>query len=362
MCFSSRLTEFEKSVSHAGKPISQKGFQPAMPPRVRLSDVAAAAQVSLATASKALNGTGRMAAETRERVQRVAQDLAFRPNATARALISQRSLTVGLLTNDSYGRFTMPVMSGVADALVGHGVSVFMCNTEDDADTGQMHLRAMLDKQVDGIILTGKRIDKRLPLDLSGVTGPVVYAFADAPEGSISVVPDDAQGAQLAVDCLRASGRQRLVHITGPERFASVRDRADGFRSVAGKDAPILTGEWSEQWGHDAIAQLWQADGPRPDGIFCGSDQIARGVIDALRERSVAVPADVAVVGFDNWEIVAAATRPALTTVDLNLKALGREAGRLILALGAGETIEPGVRRLPCRLVLRQSCRAEVRA
>ena len=362
MSYSWRLTEFEKTVFHAEKSVSHWGILFGMLSRVRLSDVANAAQVSVATASKALNGTGRMAPETRERVQRVARDLDFRPNITARALTSQRSLTIGLLTNDSYGRFTMPVMSGVADALVGQGVSVFMCNTEDDAATGQMYLRAMLDKQVDGIILTGKRIDKRLPVDMSGVSVPVVHVFTDAPADAVSVVPDDAQGARDAVQCLVADGRRRLVHITGPERFASVRERSDAFRSVAGDAAPILTGEWSEHWGHEAIARLWQGAGPRPDGIFCGSDQIARGVIDALRERSVDIPGDVAVVGFDNWEIVAAATRPSLTTVDLNLKDLGREAGRLILALSAGQEIKPGVRRLPCRLVVRQSCAGKAQA
>ncbi|RYE48582.1 MAG: LacI family transcriptional regulator, partial [Hyphomicrobiales bacterium] len=324
------LTEFEKAVSHYEKSVSQVRILSTMQSRVRLSDVAAAAQVSVATASKALNGTGRMADETRERVQQVARELDFRPNVTARALTSQRSLTIGLLTNDSYGRFTMPVMSGVADALVGQGVSVFMCNTEDDAATAQMYLRAMLDKQVDGIILTGKRIDKRLPVDLTGVSVPVVHVFTDAAANAVSVVPDDAQGARDAVACLVTRGCKRLVHITGPESFASVRERADAFRSVAGDAAQVLAGEWSERWGHEAVARLWQGTGLRPDGIFCGSDQIARGVIDALRERSVRVPEDVAVVGFDNWEIVAAATRPPLTTVDLNLKELGREAGRLI--------------------------------
>lgn len=362
MSFLWGLTEFAQTVSHAGKSVAQSEILSNMLSRVRLSDVAAAAQVSVATASKALNGTGRMAPDTRERVQRVARDLDFRPNVTARALTSQRSLTIGLLTNDSYGRFTMPVMSGVADALVGQGVSVFMCNTEDDAATGQMYLRAMLDKQVDGIILTGKRIDKHLPVDLSGVSVPVVHVFTDAPPDAVSVVPDDAQGARDAVACLVANGRKHLVHITGPESFASVRERADAFRSVAGGDAMVMAGDWSERWGHEAIARLWQGTARRPDGIFCGSDQIARGVIDALRERSVNVPEDVAVVGFDNWEIVASATRPPLTTVDLNLKELGREAGQLILALSAGEKIEPGVRRLPCRLVLRQSCGGEARA
>ena len=106
----------------------------------------------------------------------------------------------------------------------------------------------------------------------------------------------------------------------------------------------------------EAVAQLWSMPGPRPDAIFCGNDQIARAVIDALRERGVRVPEDVSVVGFDNWEIVAAQTRPPLTTVDMNLKALGREAGLTVLALAEGRSIEPGIRTLPCELIVRQSC------
>ena len=151
-------------------------------------------------------------------------------------------------------------------------------------------------------------------------------------------------------------GRRRLAHVTGPEGFASARERAWAFRAVAGEDAPVLHGEWSEAWGHEAVARLWAAPSPQPDGVFCGNDQIARGVVDALRERGVAVPDGVSVVGFDNWEIVAAASRPPLTTVDMNLKELGREAGRLILALADGAAVAPGVRRLPCRLVVRTSC------
>ena len=86
-----------------------------------------------------------------------------------------------------------------------------------------------------------------------------------------------------------------------------------------------------------------------------GSNFMPR-VVDALRERGRRVPDDVAIVGFDNWEIVAAATRPPLTTVDMNLTTLGREAGLALLSVIDGETVEPGVRKLPCRLVVRQSC------
>ena len=89
--------------------------------------------------------------------------------------------------------------------------------------------------------------------------------------------------------------------------------------------------------------------------MFCGNDQIARGVIDALRERGVRVPADVAVVGYDNWEIMANETRPPLSSVDMNLRELGRQAGLTLLAVINGEEVAPGIKTLPCILRVRQS-------
>lgn len=325
--------------------------------RITIHDVARVAEVSISTASKALNDTGRMAGETRERVKRVAGEIGFRPNALARGLLSKRSFTIGLLTNDTYGRFTLPVMAGISDALVDHGVSVFLCAIEDDPELAQIHVDAMLDKQVDGIIATGKRLDKRLPVDLSHLPVPVVYAFTEGTPGSVTYRSDDAHGARLAAEWLVKIGRKRLAHISGPNEFFSVRERADAFRTVAGDQAPIMHGVWSESWGHDAVAHLWgESSAERPDGIFCGNDQIARGVVDALRERGVKVPDNVSVIGFDNWEIVADHTRPPLTTVDMELKELGRQAGMTVLALAEGKPVEPGIRKLPCRLVVRQSC------
>ncbi len=325
--------------------------------RATIHDVAREAGVSVSTVSKALNDNGRMAAETRARIKQVAEDIGFRPNALARGLLFNRSFTIGLLTNDTYGRFTLPVMAGVSEALVDKGVSVFLCAIEDDPALGKVHVDAMLDKQVDGIIATGKRIDRSLPVDLSGLPVPVVYAFTQGAPDSVTLTSDDAHGASLATDWLIGLGRRRLVHVTGPQDFASVRERSAAFRANAGPDAEVLFGIWAETWGHEAVAELWgRREEERPDGIFCGNDQIARGVIDALRERGVRVPEDVSVVGFDNWEIMASQARPPLTSVDMNLKELGREAGRTILALAEGKTIEPGLRKLPCQLVVRQSC------
>ena len=140
-----------------------------------------------------------------------------------------------------------------------------------------------------------------------------------------------------------------------------MRLRAQGRREAlaeAGlKDRPgdVLFGAWSEAWGREAVGRLFDGKRAAPDALFCGNDQIARGAIDALRERGRAVPKDVAVVGFDNWAVIAEAARPPLTSVDMNLGALGREAGDCLLDMIAGRNVS-GVRRLPCSLVVRESC------
>ncbi len=330
-----------------------------------IHDVALRAGVSIATASKALNGGGRMRSETRERVRRAAADLAFRPNPLARGLLSRRSFAVGLLTNDTYGRFTLPVMAGVTEGLLDRGVSAFLCAVEDDPVLAQGHLDALLDRRVDGIIATGRRVDRPLPVALDGLPVPVVYVLTQGPPDAVTLLPDEAQGAREAVRHLIASGRRRIAHASGPEGFRVVRERSEAWRAAvagAGLSAPDpVHGPWSEATGHDAVARLWGKGGrdePAPDALFCGNDQIARGAIDALRGRGLSVPGDVAVVGFDNWEVVARETRPPLSSVDLNLKDLGRAAGRALLALVEGRAEDagpPGLRRMPCTLRVRGS-------
>lgn len=328
--------------------------------RTTIRDVATRAGVSIATVSKALNGSGRMTEATRARVLAAARELSFRPNALARGLQSRRSFTVGLLTDDVYGRFALPVMAGITEGLIDHGVSVFLCTVEDGSNRAEVHLDALLEKQVDGIVVAGRRVDRVLPVELSGLSVPVVHAMSDGGPDRISLRPDEAQGATLAVAHLVAGGRRRIAHVTGPERFRVARERADAWAAALAAaglapPGPPLFGRWSEAWGHAAVATLWAGAGPAPDAVFCGNDQIARGVIDALRERGLRVPTDVAVVGFDNWEIVAAETRPPLSSVDMNLRALGREAGLALLAAIDGEEVSPGIRTLPCTLVVRES-------
>ena len=228
----------------------------------------------------------------------------------------------------------------------------------------RQHVEQLLSKRVDGLIVTARRADSRPRINLGDTGLPVIYVFSqsDAP-GSFCLLPDDEGGARLATEHLISQGRQRIAHITGPERFEAVRLRRKGYTkslAVAGieYDADLCqTGVWSEAWGREAVDRLFSDPQKAPDALFCGNDQIARGALDALTLRGVRVPEDVAIVGFDNWEVLTNATRPPLSSVDMNLYELGREAGRHLMTMIDGETYG-GVSRLPCTLVVRESSAA----
>jgi LacI family transcriptional regulator len=290
----------------------------------------------------------------------VADELNFRPNDLAQSLIRGRSYTVGLLTTDFSGRFSIPLLTGIENALGIEKISVFLCNAQDDPLREQQHVEALLSKKVDGIIVTGRRSDVREPVNIRSNHIPVIYAFSQvADPGYLCLLPDDAHGSRLAVTHLIEQGRKNLAHITGPSYFESTRLRSDTFRQVlkehglACPDHRILSGFWQEQWGYKAVNLLLDMD-PQIDAIFCGSDQIARGTVDGLRERGVKLPDQIAIVGFDNWEVMATAARPPLTTVDMNLQQLGHLAAQKLIEHING-SIELGVKRFPCSLIVRES-------
>ncbi|TDC12550.1 LacI family DNA-binding transcriptional regulator [Actinomadura bangladeshensis] len=326
---------------------------------VTLTEVARRAGVSVATASKALNARPDVAPQTRTRVLAVAEELSFQPNALARGLLSGSSRTVGLLTDELAGRFAIPVLLGVENALGDGEMSVLLCDARGDAVRRRQHIRTLLARQVDGLIVLGDRNDVRASL-AGDIPVPVVYAYGQSDDpGDLSVVADDVGGARLAAEHLLALGRRRIAHITGEEGYRAARDRAAGLLAVLDAAGLPLAGgrpsygAWSQRWGRQATRMLLAAD-PGVDALFCGSDQIAYGAIDALHDLGRRVPDDVAVIGYDNWEIFATESRPPLSTVDLDLERLGATAARHLIAALEGER-RTGVVRHPGRLVVRDS-------
>ncbi|WP_369229804.1 LacI family DNA-binding transcriptional regulator [Streptomyces sp. R21] len=326
--------------------------------RAKLADVAALAGVSVGTASKALNGGGRMRPETRQRVLDAVERLGFRPNQQAQNLHTGRSWTVGLMTTDGIGRFSTPVLLGAEDALGAGKISVLLCDTRGDTIREQHHLQNLVDRRVDGIIVTGRRTDARPPL--KGIEPmPTVYALSPSTDPADTSVVSDDRGAHLAIEHLLSTGRTRIAHVTGPEHHAAARDRARHAVDALERSSLELAtgrvhfGEWSEAWGRRAADAILRT-ARDTDAIFCGNDQIARGVADTLRERGRDVPGDIAIVGYDNWDTMALACRPPLTTIDMDLMEIGRIAAlKLLEAIDDGPA--PGVHTVPCRLVVRES-------
>lgn len=323
-----------------------------------LKDVATLAGVSLATASKALNGRADVNPTTRQRVIDAARSIEFTPNTLARGLLAGQTGTVGLLTNDLEGRFSLPILMGAEDAFGAGRMSVFLCDARGDAIRESYHLQALLARRVDGLIVVGSSTDPRPSLG-PDLPVPVIYAYApSADPGDASLVPDNVSAGAMAVQHLVSTGRKRIAHISGEHSYAAARDRVAGALSALADaglepEGKVRYGHWSEAWGRAATSALLNQH-PELDAIVCASDQIARGALEILKERGIDVPGDVSVVSFDNWEILAAESRPPLTSVDMNFEALGRRAAQMLSQAIAGET-HSGITSLPCRLVVRAS-------
>jgi len=324
-----------------------------------LSDVAKLAGVSIATASKAINGRDEVAPATRRRVLEAAEQISFTPNQLARSLLAGRTGTVGLLTSDLEGRFVIPILMGAEDAFGAGQVNVFLCDARGDAIREQHHLKALLNRRVDGIIVVGRQTDPRPSLG-HDIPVPVVYAYAPSDDPTdVSVTPDNVAGGRLAIEHLLATGRRRIAHISGDPAYAAAQDRTIGVNEAlteAGLElvGDVMYSEWSEGWGRDAAAVLL-ARHPDIDAILCGSDQIARGALDTARDLHRTVPDDLAVMGFDNWEVLTTNARPELTSIDANLQQLGRTAAQRVFAALDGVDTGSGTEYVAGRLVIRGS-------
>jgi LacI family transcriptional regulator, galactose operon repressor len=325
-----------------------------------LVEVAKRAGVSLTTASKAINGKNRVSAQTRARVMAAAQELSFTPNPIARGLITGRSSTVGVIIADSMThRFAVPVMLGAEAALGEIDLSMITCDARGDRARSLELARMLAARKVDGVLIVGDNNVVTASVTRH-IDVPVVYVYGESDETSDVVhMPDDQGGIGLMVDHLAAAGRRRIVHLTGPRRTTAVTHRVNGLSARLRSHrlrlaAPVLYGEWSQRWARAALTALL-AEVPDVDAVLCGSDQIASGVLVALDEMGRRVPDDIAVTGYDNWSVFALETEPQLTTIDMNLEALGAAAAKDLFTIIDGAPRQGGVRRHACELVVRGS-------
>ena len=328
---------------------------------ITIQDVARLAGVSPASVSKVFNNKPGVAKETVRRVKEAANQLDFRPNILARSLRVKKTHTLGLITDDIEGVFTTSLVRGVEDVSAAQGFSVFLCNSYGDPQKEQAHIEVLLDKQVDGfILLSGYRVRERGAPAAPVGNLPLVYLYQYTRElPAPAVVPDDRGGGRLGTEHLLSLGHLRIGLINGPERYEATRLRCEGYREaleaagVAYDPALVCSGEWNQKSAYELTHALMELEDP-PTAIFCTSDILAIGIADALQERRLRIPQDVALVSFDN-RFFAANQRPPLTDVALPLYEMGKKAGELLIEAVRTGQLEDRIIKMPCYLVVRES-------
>lgn len=317
--------------------------------------MAEAAGVSMSTASKAINGRGRISADTRRRILDSARELGF---VASSGPGRQPVTSVGVLAADLESRFSLPILDGLEDGLSSYSSFVHLCNARGDRLRERHQLNALLDRRVDGLIVVGGRTEERDPVG-EDLPVPVVYVHSRSRNPrDTSLIVDDAQGGRLQVEHLATLGRTRLAHISGRPQYRVAADRKLGVAQAAEAlgmrlVAELADGPRTALWGRSAMLRILESHDV--DAVVCDSDAIALGVIDQLRRVSVRVPEDVAVVGYENFGPLVWNSDPSITSVDMKLEAMGREAARRFHDAVTGRGLEPGVVAMPCELVPRGS-------
>lgn len=306
---------------------------------VTLSDVAAVAGVSLSTASKALNGIGRVSAETRARVAEAAVRLDFQPNALAQSLALGRSRTVAILTDRAESTFAGPVIIAAVAHLGAHEQAVLLYDARMGRSDIAQSIRNLRARRIDGALVIGEGITHHTRSVTSEFSCPVAYAFtlSDDPADAM-FLPDNKGIGRLAGEHLIGRGRRRIAHVTAGTDDIAARLRHDGLADAldaAGLSqvGPTLHGDWIESWGRDAAARMLAEDWDF-DAVFCGNDHIARGVEEVLLKAGRRIPDDVALIGVDNWEGLIVDHGMAdrrLSTIDVGLAAIGAAAAAHIV-------------------------------
>ena len=181
--------------------------------------------------------------ETRDKVAEVAREIGYRPNDMAQSLHRTRSMTVGVLSTDSFGRFTLPIFQALEEQFADQGIAIFMCNATDDPARERQHLDQLLGKRIDGLVVTARRADKRPPVGPLPPGLPVIYVYSQADDGdALSLLSDEEDGARLAVKHLVEVGCKRIAHVTGPEHFEAVLQRKRGYRAALAMRAARTSG------------------------------------------------------------------------------------------------------------------------
>ncbi len=332
-----------------------------MAPTIR--DVARLAGVSKSTVSRVLNSDPNVSEDARRAVTAAMKEMRYTPNALARGLSTRRTGTIGLIISDITNPFHAEVARGVEDLAADYESNVILCNTDSRPKKEAAYVDLLLEKRVDGIIFTSVKMNESDVTDLRARHVPFVFAGRSLPDvDADSVVVDNVLGGSQATNHLLALGHQRIAYIAGPSHVSASMDRFDGYcqalrRAGLEPDPDLVAeGDFRQEGGYRAMSLLLGRGGPLT-AVFAANDYMAIGALEAVLERGLRVPEDVAVVGFDDI-LFAGLHLVQLTTVAQPKYDMGAIAARILFERITGASEGKSWHRvvLPSRLVIRRTC------
>jgi LacI family transcriptional regulator len=330
---------------------------------VTIKDVAREANVSVATVSRVLNGSGPVSEETGRLIREVAGRMRYVPHSGARSLITSKTETLGVLLPDLYGEFFSEVIRGMDNTAQRHGFHLLISRSDADKDGIETAMRAMRGR-VDGVVAMSPDLDAESVLNLPS-TIPLVL-LCSVPRGNAidSLTIQNSRGAREMVSHLVARGHTRIAIIKGSARNYDAAERLRGYR-MALRDGGMTPeaslereGDFTEAGGYAATLELLSMQ-KRPTAIFAANDSMAIGALSALRESGVRVPEDMAVAGFDDIPL-ARFMDPPLSSVHVPICELGSRAVEILLhGVTHKNDHERRRERVSTKLVIRRSTGGE---
>jgi LacI family transcriptional regulator len=332
-------------------------------PNPNIRDIAERLGVSVATVSRVINDYPDVSPETRERVREAIREERFVPDRTARTLVTGRSQVVGIILETGAGHpdlqhpFFQEVLDGLKRTVGPSGYDLLLFSR--DGSEPRSYLSRIRHHRVDGVVAMGADHQAEIEEVVASKVPCMGVDLALAGARAGWVTSDNAEGAALAVRHLHGLGHRRIAHIAGTRDSAPGADRLRGFRreierlGVPLPNGYVREGDFYPGSGHAAMAALLDLPDP-PTAVVAAADLMAAGAIQAVVDRGLRVPDEVAVVGFDDIQI-ASLLRPSLTTIRQDKPGLGAAAGRALIGMIADPELTPPGITLPVELVVRGS-------
>ncbi|MCY6957302.1 LacI family DNA-binding transcriptional regulator [Clostridium brassicae] len=268
-----------------------------------IKDIARKLNISIATVSKALNDSYDISDKTKKRVREAAKEMNYKPNAIAQGLVTNKTNTIGLIIPDITNPFYPEIARGVEEELNKYGYNIFLCNSNWEIKKEEKYIDLLVSKQVEGIILAHSGVKNG---SLENIDIPIVsVATKSGYKGENFVVIDDKKGGYLATKHLLDSGYKSIMFIGGQNTIETNRMRFEGYKQALMEqgiqldERLIKNGDFTKESGYVLVKNSLK-EGIIPTGIFGGTDMLALGVMQAVRECGLNIPEDIGIVGFDD--------------------------------------------------------------